>query len=82
MMAASLKLAATLEERQGVMRLLYQMAPESAKVVAEMLGFDPKMVIPLLEVRPMILLGSSGLPLCQNSLDDEPPCPAVSFADT
>ncbi len=51
MMAASVKLAATFDERQGVMRLLYSMAPKSARVVAEMLGFDPDMVIPLLEVR-------------------------------
>lgn len=49
MLAASMKSAATLDERRGVLTLLFQMAPEAAPATAEMLGFDPDMVLPLLQ---------------------------------
>lgn len=51
MMAASIKLSATLEERQGVMVMLNKLAPDSVSQAAEMLGFDPDLVMPLLKVR-------------------------------
>jgi len=49
MLAASMKKAATLDERRGVLTLLFQMSPEAAPAAAEMLGFDPDMVMPLLQ---------------------------------
>lgn len=51
MLAASMKKAASLDERRGVLTLLFQMSPEAAPAAAEMLGFDPDMVMPLLQVR-------------------------------
>jgi hypothetical protein len=56
-----MKSAATLDERRGVLTLLFQMAPEAAPATAEMLGFDPDMVLPLLQVSRHLLSSACSL---------------------
>lgn len=50
LIASSLADRSTIEERKKLFILFAQLAPEAADVVAEMLGFNPELVIPQLEL--------------------------------